>query len=98
MVLSKKTQTDIEINEALAEMFDRQKINMQGAAAAIAVITQSGHTDDEKTRQLADVEFAVAEDQTWFKSALENLSKRFGSDRVGRVMRTGIDLSEFATH
>lgn len=98
MVLSNEIQTDIKINEALAELFDRQKINMQGANAAVTIIAQSEHSQNEKAKRLAEVEKAVAADQCWFQSTLEDLAMRFGAERVGRVMRTGIDISEYTTH
>lgn len=98
MVLSEKTQTDIKINEALAELFGQQKINMQGANAAIELITQSKRSPKAKKQQLKLVERAVATDQSWFHKRLEEIGQRFGIERVGLVMRTGIDLSEHTTH
>ena len=98
MVLSQKIQTEIEINEALAELFEQQKVNMQGASAAIAVIAQAHYPHVEKAKRLAQVERAIVADQAWFRNSLEALAKRYGLERVGCVMRAGIDLSEHTTH
>ncbi|MEM8539419.1 MAG: hypothetical protein AAGF25_00555 [Pseudomonadota bacterium] len=97
MTLSDEIKTDIETSKAIADLFDRQKINLQGAAAAASVTAEAQWSDAKKAQHFAELQKFIDADQAWFKRAFEKLANRFGHDRVQRVMRTGIDLSECTT-
>ena len=100
MELSNNIKTDIEINKAIAQLYKRHAINIEGANAAIdsVPLIAKDASPEKLKRHLASIEVAIRTDQRAFMSGIESLTAKYGKDRVSRIMRTGIDLSEHTTH